>query len=252
MTDKRTVSLTVNGRRREATVETRLTLVDLLRHELGLTGTHVGCEHGVCGACTVLVDGLSVRSCLMLAVQASGHAVTTVEGLAGAGNALNPLQDAFWEKNALQCGFLPRHAADIDRIARRQRLAHGGGGARHDLGQFVPLHRIPGDRRGDAAGGGTNARRAPSPRQGARLMASTWFGASVRRKEDPALLSGRGNFVDDIHLPHMLHATMVRSPHAHARVVGIDTSAALKVEGVHLVLTHADLPEAMRVRARSR
>ena len=105
MSDQRTIALTVNGRRYERTVETRMTLVDLLRHELGLTGTHVGCEHGVCGACTVLMDGLSVRSCLMLAVQASGHIVTTVEGLAGSGNVLNPLQEAFWEKNALQCGF---------------------------------------------------------------------------------------------------------------------------------------------------
>ena len=105
MSDKRTISITVNGRRRECTVETRMTLVDLLRHELGLTGTHVGCEHGVCGACTVLLDGLSVRSCLMLAVQANGHDVTTVEGLAGPGHVLNPLQEAFWDKNALQCGF---------------------------------------------------------------------------------------------------------------------------------------------------
>jgi len=105
LTDKRTISIIVNGRAQERTVETRMTLVDLLRHELGLTGTHVGCEHGVCGACTVLLDGLSVRSCLMLAVQANGHAVTTVEGLAGSGNALNPLQEAFWDKNALQCGF---------------------------------------------------------------------------------------------------------------------------------------------------
>ncbi len=79
-------------------------------------------------------------------------------------------------------------------------------------------------------------------------MPSTWFGASVRRKEDPALLTGQGRFVDDIHLPHMLHAAMVRSPHAHAHILGIDTAAALAVEGVHLVLTHADLPEAMRTR----
>jgi len=86
-------------------VDTRTTLVDLLRHDLGLTGTHVGCEHGVCGACTVLLDGLSIRSCLMLAVQANGHAVTTVEGLAGPDQGLNPLQQAFWEKGALQCGF---------------------------------------------------------------------------------------------------------------------------------------------------
>jgi carbon-monoxide dehydrogenase large subunit len=105
VTDQRAIALTVNGRRQERTVETRLTLVDLLRHDLALTGTHVGCEHGVCGACTVLLDGLSVRSCLMLAVQANGRQITTVEGLAGPDHALNPLQQAFWEKGALQCGF---------------------------------------------------------------------------------------------------------------------------------------------------
>jgi carbon-monoxide dehydrogenase large subunit len=105
VTDTRTVALTVNGRREQLVVETRTTLVDLLRHELGLTGTHVGCEHGVCGACTVLLDGLSVRSCLMLAVQANLRAVTTVEGLAGPDHTLDPLQQAFWEKGALQCGF---------------------------------------------------------------------------------------------------------------------------------------------------
>src|SRR3954452_8930637 len=79
-------------------------------------------------------------------------------------------------------------------------------------------------------------------------MASSWFGASVRRKEDPTLLTGRGHFVDDIHLPRMLHAAFVRSPHAHARIVGIDAQAARAVGGVHLVLTHAELPEAMRSR----
>ena len=105
MTDTRQISLRVNGALHKRTVETRLTLVDFLRHELLLTGTHVGCEHGRCGACTVLVDGLSVRACLMLAVQADGHEVVTVEGLAGPGNALNPLQQAFWEEGGLQCGF---------------------------------------------------------------------------------------------------------------------------------------------------
>jgi carbon-monoxide dehydrogenase small subunit len=105
MSDTRTIRFDVNGRTVERVVETRTTLVDLLRQDLGLTGTHVGCEHGVCGACTVLIDGVSARSCLMLAVQAGGHAVTTVEGLAGPGNALSPLQQAFWEENALQCGF---------------------------------------------------------------------------------------------------------------------------------------------------
>src|SRR5438270_10336722 len=104
MTDKRTVALTVNGKRYEKEVEVRVTLADFIRHYLGLTGTHLGCEHGVCGACTVLLDGQSVRSCLMLAVQAAGRAVTTVEGLA-VGGALHPLQQAFWENHGLQCGF---------------------------------------------------------------------------------------------------------------------------------------------------
>jgi carbon-monoxide dehydrogenase small subunit len=106
---ERTVTLTVNGVPRRATVPVRRLLSDALRHDLGLTGTHVGCEHGVCGACTVLVDGAPVRSCLMLAVQADGASVTTVEGLARddgrGGQLLHPIQEAFRECHALQCGF---------------------------------------------------------------------------------------------------------------------------------------------------
>lgn len=98
------VKLTVNERRVEEVVEPRLLLSDFLRHTLGLTGTHVGCEHGVCGACTVRLDGRAVRSCLMLAVQADGASVATVEGLVQNGS-LNPLQEAFRECHALQCGF---------------------------------------------------------------------------------------------------------------------------------------------------
>jgi carbon-monoxide dehydrogenase small subunit len=99
------VSLTVNGAQVERSVEPRLLLSDFLRHELNLTGTHVGCEHGVCGACTVLLDGAAVRSCLLFAVQASGHVVTTVEGLAADSQHLHPLQEAFRAKHGLQCGF---------------------------------------------------------------------------------------------------------------------------------------------------
>jgi carbon-monoxide dehydrogenase small subunit len=99
------IRFTVNEQAIDRQVEPRLLLSDFLRHELGLTGTHVGCEHGVCGACTVLLDGVPVRSCLMLAVQADGHTVTTVEGLAPGPEALHPLQQAFWEKHGLQCGF---------------------------------------------------------------------------------------------------------------------------------------------------
>ena len=104
MRDTHTVSMTINGHRYEGVCEARLTLADFIRHECGLTGTHLGCEHGVCGACTVLLDGVSARSCLMLAVQADGSTITTVEGLAENGR-LNPLQEAFRDNHGLQCGF---------------------------------------------------------------------------------------------------------------------------------------------------
>lgn len=98
------IALTVNGEPREATVDVRRTLADFLRHDLGLTGTHLGCEHGVCGACTVMIDGSLARSCLTLAVQANGGEVTTVEGLARNGQ-LHPVQAAFIAHHGLQCGF---------------------------------------------------------------------------------------------------------------------------------------------------
>src|SRR5436190_1192111 len=149
MADTRKIRLMVNGKTHEREVETRMTLVDFLRHELNLTGTHVGCEHGVCGACTVLVGGLSVRSCLMLA------------------------------------------------------------------GQSLSLHRLSGDRRCDTGRCEAPAPLSPVPRS--RIMTSTWFGESVKRKEDPAFLRGEGRYVDDIHLSGMLHASFVRSPYAHAK-----------------------------------
>ncbi len=104
MNGQHTIGVTVNGTHHERSVEPRLLLSDFLRHEIGLTGTHVGCEHGVCGACTVLLDGAAVRSCLVFAVQVDGREVTTVEGLSVDGT-LHPLQQAFHEAHALQCGF---------------------------------------------------------------------------------------------------------------------------------------------------
>jgi aerobic carbon-monoxide dehydrogenase small subunit len=102
---KRAIRLTVNGQPREGAAEPRTSLADFLRDDLGLTGTHVGCEHGVCGACTVLLDGEPVRSCLLLAVQGDGWNVTTVEGLAKPDGTLDRLQQAFRDKHGLQCGF---------------------------------------------------------------------------------------------------------------------------------------------------
>lgn len=134
MADTRRIALTVNGAAVDQTVETRVHLADFLRETLGLTGTHLGCEHGVCGACTVLVDGEAVRACLMLAVQANGRTVRTVEGLANPDGTLHPLQQAFWARHALQCGFctpgmlmslagfLARHP-DADETAIREAIS---------------------------------------------------------------------------------------------------------------------------------
>ena len=109
MANKQAMQLSVNGQVYEHDVEPRMLLSDFLRHELDLTGTHVGCEQGVCGACTILLDGLPVRSCLLFAIQANGRELTTVEGLAqgqpGGKERLHPLQQAFWDAHGLQCGF---------------------------------------------------------------------------------------------------------------------------------------------------
>ena len=104
MSEKISITATINGVEHTATVEPRRSLADFLRHDLGLVGTHVGCEHGVCGACTVMLDGRTVRSCLLFAAQADGSGVTTIEGI-GTDEALHPLQLAFQQHHALQCGF---------------------------------------------------------------------------------------------------------------------------------------------------
>lgn len=133
MTARRDVRVTVNGRAYARNVEPRMLLVDFLRHECGLTGTHVGCAHGVCGACTIVLDGVSVRSCLTFAVQAEGKEITTVEGLAD-GDTLNALQQAFHENHALQCGYCTpgflmslteflRETPDPDESQIRERLS---------------------------------------------------------------------------------------------------------------------------------
>lgn len=117
------ITLTINGEAISATVPARLNLVDFLRHHQGLTGTHVGCEHGVCGACTLLVDGATTRGCLMLAAQAQGTEITTVEGLADSGRTA-ALQEAFTRRNALQCGF-----CTPGMLASAQTYIEGGGSA---------------------------------------------------------------------------------------------------------------------------
>ena len=139
-------TLTVNGTPITRRIPARQHLIDFLREELGLTGSHVGCEHGVCGTCTVRVDGKIVRGCLMLAVQADGRRVDTIEGLSDSGE-LAALQEAFHRRNALQCGFCTPGML----IAAQDLVANEPGASRErdpraPLGQLLPLHRLPGDR----------------------------------------------------------------------------------------------------------
>ena len=143
------VSVSVNGVRHERDVEPRLLLSDFLRHELGLTGTHVGCEHGVCGACTILFDAEPARSCIMLAVQADGHAIQTVESLSPDGESLNPLQTAFRDAHALQCGFCtPGILMTLTAFLRDTPQPTEGRDSRRALRQSVSLHGLSTHRRG--------------------------------------------------------------------------------------------------------
>src|SRR6266850_5174183 len=191
------IQLSVNSKPVEKEVETRKNLADFLRHDLSLTGTHVGCEHGVCGSCTVLCNGEPVRSCLMLAVQADRAEVTTVEGLAENG-ALNSLQQAFKKHHALQCGFctpgflmtataLLRKNGPLDEAGVRKAIA---GNLCRCTGYQNIVNAIV------EASGGKPQRQ--SPRQQSHAPTSGFIGAPVERAEDNELLTGKGVFVDDI------------------------------------------------------
>lgn len=161
------ITLKVNGRERQATVPNRTSLLDFLRDAIGLKGTHMGCEHGVCGACSVLLDGNPIRSCLMFAIQAEGREITTVEGLVGEGGELSPLQDAFWECHGLQCGYctpgmliaaeaLLRENTDPDDDAIREAI--GGNLCRcTGYGQIIEAVRLAAERlRQDSTAGASS------------------------------------------------------------------------------------------------
>ena len=238
------IRMTVNGQPHEIAVDCRRTLADVLRRDLGLTGTRLGCEHGICGACTVLVDGEPTRACLVLGVQLDDGAVETVEGLA-ADPVGAQVQSAFQLHRAYQCGFCTSGFLDARRVARPAFASPRRGRDTRDAGlESMPLHRIRADRRGDASGsqrGGTWVRTAlinPSP-------------AGVTDGDDPGVLTGNAFFVDDVERPGALAAAIVRSPAAHARLVGIDTSEALKRSGVRAVLTAADLDPVPHIPIRS-
>jgi aerobic carbon-monoxide dehydrogenase large subunit len=234
-------SLTVNGTEVSVDVDPWELLVDALRDRLGLTGTKVGCETGECGACTVLLDGKAVKSCLVLAASADGSKVTTVEGLAGEGE-LSPIQEAFWQEYATQDGFttpgVMMSVADLlsrnpDPTSEEIRAWLDGNLCRvtgyHNLVRAVhsAAKRLAGDE-------------PASPQENGRLI-----GASVPPTEAPAMLRGREKFIADVSLPGMVYASILRSPHGHARIVSIDTAAASSAPGVIRVFTGPDVAAIM-------
>ena len=226
----------------------RLNLADFLREQLQLTGTHVGCEHGVCGACTVRVNGEIVRSCLMLAVQAHGASVQTIEGLSDSGEVAD-LQAAFRDRNALQCGFctpgmlmaaqdLLKQQPEPDRDQIREHLS---GNYCRCTGYQAIIDAVE-----------TTAR-ARGRRHGMTITSSnpeilseldrpnSYIGKTVPRPNLERLMQGRGLYVSDMELPRMGHVVFLRSPHAHARIGGIDAAAARRMPGVIAVVTGKEL-----------
>ena len=235
MSARRDISVTVNGDVHQRQVDVRMTLGDFLRHELGLKGTHLGCEHGVCGACTVLLDGQSARSCLTLAVQANRRKVATVEGLAN-DKRLNPLQEAFRNHHALQCGFCTPGIL----MSLTELLAMNPDPDEHAVRDTLSGHlcRCTGYQNiVDACL--AVARGTTRPKDNGHETSAV--GQSALRVEDPALLTGQAHFVDDVVLPGTLSAAFVRSPFGHAAMGKIDPSAALAMPGVCAVYTLADL-----------
>jgi carbon-monoxide dehydrogenase large subunit len=247
MTQTRTISLHVNGQPRRVAVDTRTTLVDVLRDRLRLTGTHVGCEHGVCGACTVLLDGAAVRGCLLLAVQADGRHVETVESLAPDPAQLNPLQAEMVRHHGVQCGFCTGGILMSLTAALRDNPRPTEAQIRETLaGHLCRCTGYQGmvDAVLALVAPGAVAPAGPAP--ASRTPEGGYIGAPIPRREDARLLTGRGTFVDDLEMPGVAHAAMLRSPHAHARVRRIDATAALARPGVLAVVTAADIADIQK------
>ena len=230
---QKTVSLTVNGKPVSATVEGRTLLVQLLREQLGLTGTHVGCDTSQCGACVVHVDGEAVKACTLLAVQAEGRSVLTIEGVA-TGDTLHPMQEAFRNNHALQCGFctpgMVMSALDLVKNNPNPTEREIREYLEGNLCRCTGYHNIV---LAIAEGAAVMRGEAPPPtsmgRPRSRAVAT--IGTPVRRREDYRFLTGAGTYTDDIDRPGQLYAYILRSPHAHARITGIDTAAAQQGAG---------------------
>src|SRR5262245_8550752 len=273
------IAVTVNGEEVRERVDARKTLVDFLREDVALTGSHVGCEHGVCGACSVRVDGVVVRGCLMLAVQCDGARVDTIEGVADT-DEIADLQQAFVARNALQCGYCTPGML----LTAQELLARGGVPSREQIRTHLSGNycRCTGyqaivdavgrwRRRGRERSGERAANAGAFPRavaaggfehvaaRSARMKIAddsppiisaldrpnSYIGRSVPRPNLARLTRGRAQFVSDMTLPRMAQVAFVRSPHAHARIAAVATAAARKAPGVVAVVTGAELAKVI-------
>jgi aerobic carbon-monoxide dehydrogenase large subunit len=236
---KNPISFRLNGKLVSAHRAARQHLADLLRTEFRLTGSHLGCEHGVCGACNVMLDGVVVRGCLVLAIQADGCEVITIEGLTESGQ-IRDLQEAFVQRNALQCGYctagMLMTASELlarDRMPSREHIreAIGGNYCRCTGYQAIvdAIETVARQRNGQTA-----------PEASAAIPLSL-IGAALPRQNATRLAEGRGVYTDDILLPNTAHVVFLRSPHAHARIIAIDVAAARSAKGVIAAFTGADL-----------
>jgi carbon-monoxide dehydrogenase large subunit len=252
------ITISVNGERRQAEVHSRKLLVHFLRDDLGITSTHVGCDTTQCGACTVHLNGSAVKSCTVLAVQADGAAVNTVESLRKPDDAEHPLQSAFREHHALQCGFCtPGMIMSSLELLRREPQPTEERIRTWLKGNFCRCtgyqHIVDAIR---AAGEATTARDGPGAEQVAAGTAATevrrscagqadqFFGQPLPRREDDRHLRGRGRFTDDVRpadAARALHVALARSPHAHARIRSVSTDRAARIPGVVAAVTGADL-----------
>ncbi len=245
------IRVTVNGIEQQSSVEPRMLLVQYLREARNLTGTHVGCDTGQCGACTVLLNGQPVKSCMVLAVQADGGAGADGRRLK-AERAISPDSGRLLGEARLAMRLL--HARHDD----------GGGGAASAQRRIPPKTKFANNSKAiSAAAPATRissppyakppsrcAVDRPSPQalerpdnktEGNRMAVSRLFGATVKRREDPRLITGKGMYTDDFKLPGMLHMAILRSPYAHARITRLDVSKAQQMPGVHAVITGKDL-----------
>lgn len=239
-------TVAVNGRTYDLDLREDRSLADVLRSELGLTGTKIGCGEGVCGACTVIMNGRAVRSCRIPASRAAGAAIETIEGLAGMDGRLHPLQEAFIRHGAVQCGFctpgmIMAAKALIDQHRARGTTPGEGEVRRRLKGNFCRCTGYHAIVRAvlDAAGVPVDPV-VPAVRPG------RYIGSPLPRKDAIDKVTGRALYADDLHFPGMLYAAVRRAGIPHARIVSVDTRRARELPGVYAVMTADDVPDAAR------